>query len=102
MKDSQEGAQLKHQDKSATDVLRWSCIKLVATMHFLAAGEEKGCATGHLSEVDGSGSKIKEGVAVLFRGVIEIDVKSGSTGVSSHWANNGHWTKGLVGMSGHG
>ena len=69
-KDSQEEAQLKHLDRSATDVPRQSCIQPVATMHFLVAGS-KGtvCTAGHLLEVDGSSSKIDEGVAALFRGV---------------------------------
>ena len=69
MKDSQEEAQLKCLDRSATDVPRQLCIKPVATMHFLAAGEGTEGAAGHLSEVNGSSSKIDKGVAALFKGV---------------------------------
>ena len=69
MKDSQEGAEFKCQDRSATDIPRWSCIKPVTTMCFLVAGKGTGCAAGSLSEADGFTSKIDEGVAALFRGV---------------------------------
>ena len=69
-------------------------------MHFLAAREETGCTTGCLLEADSSGSKIDERVAVLFRGIIEIDEISGSTGASGHWVNKLPSGKGLVGVSG--
>ena len=92
MKDSQDGAQLKHQAKAATDVPRQSCSNLVATMQFLATGEKTGCAAGCLSEADGSGPKIDEGVAVHFSCIIQIDGTLGSLCASGRCMNK--WLSG--------
>ena len=100
-KDAEEGTKHKWQNRSAMDVPRQSCSKLVATMCFLADGEVARLAVGLLSEADGVAGKIDEGVAVLVTdGVMDKTDSIGITGARSCWVNKrfsvGHirlWSK---------
>ena len=93
MKEAHEGAKCKWQDRSAMDIPRRSCSKLVTTMCFLADGEAaRGAAgllleaDGLLSEVDSFTGKIDEGIAALvMNSMIDVSDSIGIMGVRGHW-----------------
>ena len=101
MKEAQEGAECKWQDRLATDIPRQSCSKLVATMCFLAVSGVTRGAAGLFSEANICSGKIDEGVAALVMdSVTDKSDSIGITGVSGCWANKqlsvGHvrsWSK---------